>query len=61
MRLQVAGEVSLCVQVFESCVTRGIPVAGNVGGGYSKDMLKLARWHCLLHRAASQSWDDLRL
>jgi acetoin utilization deacetylase AcuC-like enzyme len=40
--------------VLEECVRRGIPVAGVIGGGYAKDVDRLARRHCLLHRAASE-------
>lgn len=35
------------------CRQRGIPVAGVIGGGYSKDIDRLARRHTILHRAAS--------
>ncbi|KQQ91043.1 histone deacetylase [Aureimonas sp. Leaf324] len=33
---------------------RGIPVAGVIGGGYSRDIEALARRHSILHRVASE-------
>jgi len=39
--------------VLTECVKRGIPVAGVIGGGYQRDVDRLARRHCTLHRAAT--------
>ncbi len=39
--------------VLTTCATRGIPVAAVIGGGYQKDVDRLARLHCTLHRAAT--------
>jgi acetoin utilization deacetylase AcuC-like enzyme len=39
--------------VLTACVTRDIPVACVVGGGYAHDRDRLARRHSLLHRAAT--------
>ena len=33
---------------------RGIPVAGVIGGGYSRDIEALARRHSILHRTAAE-------
>lgn len=40
--------------VLEECVRRGIPVACVIGGGYDTDMLRLARRHATVVRAASE-------
>jgi hypothetical protein len=37
----------------------GFPVAGVVDGGYSQDVTTLARRHALLHRAASNIYQQL--
>ncbi len=34
--------------------SRGIPVCGVIGGGYSDDILRLAELHSILHRVASE-------
>lgn len=44
--------------VLEACARRGIPVASVIGGGYAKDVDRLARRHCLLHRAASDIYTE---
>lgn len=41
--------------VLGSCLERGIPVAGVIGGGYDADIDRLARRHALLHRAAREA------
>lgn len=43
--------------VLAQCRQRGIPVAGVIGGGYSKDIDRLAQRHTILHRAASAQLD----
>ena len=42
--------------VLEACLSRGAPVAGVIGGGYDRDVDRLARRHALLHRAAADAW-----
>ena len=42
--------------VLGSCLERGIPVAGVIGGGYDADIDRLADRHAGLHRAARQAW-----
>lgn len=39
--------------VFESCLGRGIPVVGVLGGGYAPDLETLARLHIIQHRVAT--------
>ncbi|MFZ0268026.1 histone deacetylase, partial [Caulobacter sp.] len=41
--------------VLSSCLERGIPVAGVIGGGYDADIDRLAHRHALLHRAAREA------
>lgn len=40
--------------VLESCVSRGIPVASVIGGGYDTDIERLAQRHSLVHQAGSE-------
>jgi acetoin utilization deacetylase AcuC-like enzyme len=47
--------------VIRECMTRGIPVACVIGGGYDKDIDRLARRHCLLHRAADAVFSEFAL
>ncbi len=47
----------LLVQVLDTCLAAGVPVAGYVGGGYNPDLGVLARRHTLLHKAAAQMWE----
>lgn len=42
-------------------VSRGIPVACVIGGGYDSDHDRLARRHCLMHQAATDVFRDRRL
>lgn len=42
--------------VMETCVERGIPVVGVIGGGYDKDPLALARRHAIVHEEAAFVW-----
>jgi acetoin utilization deacetylase AcuC-like enzyme len=41
--------------VLGSCLERGIPVTGVIGGGYDADIDRLAHRHALLHRAAREA------
>ena len=38
--------------VLEACRSRGLPVAGVIGGGYGEDIDAIARRHATLHRQA---------
>ncbi len=40
-------------QVLETCLRRGVAVAGVLGGGYVADLDRLARLHSILHRVAA--------
>lgn len=40
--------------VLKTVVSRGVPVATVIGGGYSRDIDKLAVRHSIVHRAAAQ-------
>lgn len=44
-------------QVLETCLEHRVPVAGNVGGGYSSDLDTLAWRHCMLHMAATAAYN----
>mmetsp|Transcript_11276 Transcript_11276/g.19263 ORF Transcript_11276/g.19263 Transcript_11276/m.19263 type:complete len:378 (-) Transcript_11276:159-1292(-) len=48
-------------QVLATCAEKGVPVAGYVGGGYSRDIDELAWRHCLLHQAATSVYNDLQV
>lgn len=50
-----------CWQVLDTVMAAGIPIAGNIGGGYHTDLTVLAQRHMLLHRAASQMFVDYKL
>ncbi len=52
---------AMALQVLDSVMAAGIPIAGNIGGGYHPDLTVLARRHCLLHRAAAQMFVDHKL
>jgi acetoin utilization deacetylase AcuC-like enzyme len=49
------------MQVLGTCVGKGYPVACVIGGGYSKDTSSLVYRHSLLHRAATQIYEQYRL
>jgi acetoin utilization deacetylase AcuC-like enzyme len=49
------------MQVLGTCVGQGYPVACVIGGGYSEDLESLVYRHSLLHRAASQVYQQYRL
>ncbi|MGM0673861.1 MAG: histone deacetylase family protein [Spirochaetota bacterium] len=42
--------------VLENSLSRGIPVAGVIGGGYSADHRNLARRHTTIHREADRAY-----
>ncbi len=39
--------------VVEACLSRGVPLAGVIGGGYSHDVDALARRHAFLHHSVA--------
>jgi hypothetical protein len=41
---------------MDAALGRGVPLAGVLGGGYDRDMDRLARRHASLHRAAHAAW-----
>jgi acetoin utilization deacetylase AcuC-like enzyme len=47
--------------VLTECIRRGIPVAGVIGGGYQRDIDRLAQRHCILHGAATAVFQRQRL
>ncbi|HEY9664639.1 MAG TPA: histone deacetylase, partial [Allocoleopsis sp.] len=44
------------MQVLNTCVAQGYPVACVIGGGYAEDLSALVYRHSLLHRAASDTY-----
>jgi acetoin utilization deacetylase AcuC-like enzyme len=42
--------------LLHSCVSRGIPVAAVIGGGYDKDVHALARRHAIVHEECAFQW-----
>ncbi|MEN9259582.1 MAG: histone deacetylase [Thermostichus sp. HHBFW_bins_43] len=49
------------MQVLDTCLKQGYPVACVIGGGYGKDLTSLVYRHSLLHRAASDVYRHYRL
>jgi acetoin utilization deacetylase AcuC-like enzyme len=49
------------MQVLSTCLAGGYPVAGVIGGGYADDLDALVFRHSLLHRAASEVYQQYRL
>jgi acetoin utilization deacetylase AcuC-like enzyme len=49
------------LQVLDTCVSQGYPVACVIGGGYAEDLNGLVYRHSLLHRAASQVYRTYKL
>jgi acetoin utilization deacetylase AcuC-like enzyme len=49
------------MQVLETCIGQGYPVACVIGGGYCADMDALVYRHSILHRAASEVYVRSRL
>ncbi len=49
------------MQVLSTCVAAGYPVACVIGGGYADDMKSLVYRHSLVHRAASQVYQQYGL
>jgi acetoin utilization deacetylase AcuC-like enzyme len=49
------------MQVLSTCMNSGYPVACVIGGGYADDMKSLVWRHSLLHRAASEVYQQYKL
>jgi acetoin utilization deacetylase AcuC-like enzyme len=49
------------MQVLGTCISQGYPTACVIGGGYADDLNALVYRHSLLHRAASQVFQQYRL
>jgi acetoin utilization deacetylase AcuC-like enzyme len=49
------------MQVLNTCIAAGYPVASVIGGGYADDFDALIYRHSLLHRAASEVYRQYRL
>jgi acetoin utilization deacetylase AcuC-like enzyme len=49
------------MQVLSTCLSAGYPVACVIGGGYADDLDALVFRHSLLHRAASEVYQQQRL
>lgn len=49
------------MQVLSTCVAGGYPIACVIGGGYCNEMNDLVYRHSLVHRAASQVYQQYRL
>lgn len=47
--------------VMDYCVSKSIPVAAVIGGGYDKDVKALARRHAIVHEEASSVWRKYKL
>ncbi|XP_072248249.1 uncharacterized protein SYNPCC7002_A1628 isoform X2 [Leuresthes tenuis] len=58
LRLTDQGLYQRDLYVMKTVVGRGIPVATVIGGGYSRDIDKLALRHSIVHRAATQVWRE---
>jgi len=48
------------MQVLSTCIAAGYPVACVIGGGYADDLKSLVWRHSLLHRAASEIYQQYR-
>ncbi|XP_020490531.2 uncharacterized protein SYNPCC7002_A1628 [Labrus bergylta] len=58
LRLTDHGLYQRDLYVLKTVVSRGIPVAAVIGGGYSRDIDILAARHSIVHRAATQVWRE---
>lgn len=58
LNLTDAGLFRRDMQVLQTCVRRGIPVACVIGGGYGRDLVALAARHSLIHRAAHEIFQE---
>ncbi|CAL8351595.1 unnamed protein product [Lota lota] len=58
LRLTDTGLYQRDLYVMKTVVARGIPIATVTGGGYARDVDKLAVRHSIVHRAATQVWKE---
>uniref|UniRef100_G3PCD8 Histone deacetylase 12 n=1 Tax=Gasterosteus aculeatus aculeatus TaxID=481459 RepID=G3PCD8_GASAC len=58
LRLTDRGLYQRDLYVMKSVVSRGVPLAAVIGGGYSRDIDVLAARHSIVHRAATQVWRE---
>ncbi|XP_008274849.1 histone deacetylase 11 isoform X1 [Stegastes partitus] len=58
LRLTDEGLYQRDLYVMKTVVSKGVPVATVIGGGYSRDIDKLALRHSIVHRAATQVWRE---
>lgn len=49
------------MQVLNTCIAKGYPVACVIGGGYADDLKSLVYRHSLVHRAASETYHRYHL
>jgi len=49
------------LHVIRTCVSRGIPVACVVGGGYDDDVKIVGQRHALVHRVCAQVWREKKM
>ncbi|XP_077064152.1 uncharacterized protein SYNPCC7002_A1628 isoform X2 [Siphateles boraxobius] len=61
LRLTDEGLYQRDLYVLQTVIKKGIPVATVIGGGYSRDIDRLARRHSIIHRAASKVWREYGL
>ncbi|CAL8363370.1 unnamed protein product [Merluccius merluccius] len=61
LRLTDRGLYQRDLYVMKTVVARGVPIATVVGGGYARDVDKLAVRHSIVHRAATQVWKECGL
>ncbi|XP_031719674.1 uncharacterized protein hdac12 isoform X2 [Anarrhichthys ocellatus] len=58
LRLTDQGLYQRDLYVMKTVVSRGVPLAAVIGGGYSRDIDKLAVRHSIVHRAATRVWRE---
>lgn len=58
LRLTDQGLYQRDLFVLKTVVKRGVPIAAVIGGGYSRDIDRLALRHSIVHRAATQVWRE---
>ncbi|XP_068441767.1 uncharacterized protein SYNPCC7002_A1628 [Clinocottus analis] len=61
LRLTDQGLYQRDLYVMKTVLSRGVPLAAVIGGGYSRDIDELAVRHSIVHRAATQVWRECRL
>lgn len=61
LALSDAGIAARDLAVLRHCLSRDIPVACVIGGGYDRDRQALARRHGILHHGAAQVWEEFGL